>query len=154
MLDIQTPISFTTTHLNGYWKTIDEIMRIKNTSSSHMNFAANINRRMFSITESNVRRSWPRESIKDLTFRLFPLESKAMEKTSWNACITAIDEASRRLNASKKWLVYFFSALILYSSHCTFWNLCVVIFWHPLHLYGQSDIRTCRPYSGCLHVTL
>ena len=78
-----------------------------------MNFAANINRRIFSFTESsmcNVRGKLGKgkldeekvEYIKLVAFRMFPLESKETEKTAWNACVTAIDEVNRRLNKNKK----------------------------------------------------
>ena len=82
-------------------------------SSSRMNFAANINRRIFSFTERsmcNVRGKLGKgmldaekmEYIKLVAFRMFPLESKETVKTAWNACITAIDEVNRRLNKKKK----------------------------------------------------
>ena len=78
-----------------------------------MNFAANINYRLFSISERtlcNVRGKLRKgmldqqkvEYIKLLAFRMFPLESKETEKVAWNACITAINEVNRRLNKSKK----------------------------------------------------
>ena len=77
-----------------------------------MNFAANINRRIFSFTERsncNVRGKLGKrkldeekvEYIKRIAFRMFPLESKETVKTAWNACITAIDEVNRRLNKNK-----------------------------------------------------
>ena len=42
------------------------------------------------------------EYIKCATFRMFPLESNEMEKSAWNASITAIDEVNQRLNKSKE----------------------------------------------------
>lgn len=69
-----------------------------------MNFAANINRRIFTAEErsvSNVRGKLGKDPdriqfIKNVTFKLFPLEGKETEKSAWNACVTAIDEVNRR----------------------------------------------------------
>ena len=77
-----------------------------------MNFAANLNRRLFSMEERascNVRGRMGKEMldpqkinyIQDITFRMFPLENREMEKPSWNNCITAIDEVNRRLKSKK-----------------------------------------------------
>ena len=92
--------------------TLDQVMRIKNMSSSRMNFAANLNRRLFTEEEraaSNVRGKANKQMldvktvdyIKKVTFRLYPLESSEKEKTAWNACVIAVDEANRRLNKKK-----------------------------------------------------
>ena len=73
-----------------------------------MNFAANVNRRVFTTDErlvSNVRGKLGKEisdpdrvQFKDITFKLYPLEGKKTEKGAWNSCITAIDEVNRRLS--------------------------------------------------------
>ena len=78
-----------------------------------MNFAANINRRIFSFTERsmcNIRGKLSKgmldaekvEYIKLITVRMFPFESKETVKTAWNACITVTDEVNRRLSKIKK----------------------------------------------------
>ena len=88
-------------------------MRIKNCSSSRVNFAANVNRQVFSIEErsnANVRGRAGKELlnpdkveyIKSITFKLYPREGKETEKIAWNSCIVAIDEVNRRLNKARK----------------------------------------------------
>ena len=78
-----------------------------------MNFAANLNRRLFTVAErtsSNVRGKLGKgmldpervKYVKEITFSMFPLESKETEKTAWSACVTAIDEVNRRLKKTKK----------------------------------------------------
>ena len=77
-----------------------------------MNFAANLNRRLFTVEErtSNVRGNLGKgmldpervKYVKEITFSMFPLESKETEKTAWSACVTAIDEVNRRLKKTKK----------------------------------------------------
>ena len=78
-----------------------------------MNFAANLNRRLFTVAERiacNVRGKLGKSMldpervkyINEITFSMFPLESKETEKTAWSACVTAIDEVNRRLNKTKK----------------------------------------------------
>ena len=78
-----------------------------------MNFAANINCRVFTIEEraiANVRGKAGKvlldperiNYIKNITFKLYPVEGKETEKGTWNGCITAIDEVNRRLNKTKK----------------------------------------------------
>ena len=65
----------------------DEAMRIKNNSLSRMNFAANINRRVFTIEEraiANVRGKAGKvlldperiNYIKNITFKLYPVEGR------------------------------------------------------------------------------
>ncbi len=92
---------------------LEQIMRLKTSSSSRMNFSANLNRRLFTISERttcNVRGKTGKGTldperiayIKRVTFRLFPLENLETEKAAWGACITAMDEANRRLNKAKK----------------------------------------------------
>ncbi len=82
-------------------------------SSSRMNFAANVNRWIFTVTERstcNVRGKAGKAMldperaayIKGVTFRLFPIGNMEKEKTAWNACVIAIDEANRRLNKCNK----------------------------------------------------
>lgn len=77
-----------------------------------MNFAANLNRRLFTEEEratSNVRGKANKrmldvktvDYIKRVTFRLYPLESSEKDNTAWNACVIAVDEANRRLNKKK-----------------------------------------------------
>jgi len=92
------------------------VMRIKCASSSRMNFAANINRQIFTVaerTQCNIRGKLGKGMqdkdkidymyIKLIAFRMFPLESsKETEKAAWNACTTAVDEVNRRLNKPPK----------------------------------------------------
>lgn len=72
---------------------VDEILRIKHGSSSRMNFAANINRWIFSFTERsmcNVRGKLGKGKLDEekvgytklVAFRMLPLESKETEKTA------------------------------------------------------------------------
>ena len=79
-----------------------------------MNFAANINRRIFTVAERTqciVKGKLGKgtldkdkmDHIKLIAFRMFPLESsKETQKTAWNVCITAIDKVNRRLNKPPK----------------------------------------------------
>lgn len=93
--------------------TLDQVMRIKQASSSRMNFSANLNRWLFTEDEratSNVRGKMNKRMldakivayIKRVTFRLFPLENSENLEKAWSACVIAIDEANRRLNKTKK----------------------------------------------------
>ena len=78
-----------------------------------MNLAANLNRRLFSVTERaacNVKGKLRKgklvadkiKIIKEITFRMFPLENKETMDAAWKTCVTAIDEVNRRLNKTKK----------------------------------------------------
>ena len=78
-----------------------------------MNFSANLNRRLFSIAERaacNVKGKLGKgkldadkiKDVKEITFRMFPLENKETMDGAWKACVTAIDEVNRRLNKTKK----------------------------------------------------
>ena len=78
-----------------------------------MNFTANLNRRLFTVAERiacNVRGKLGKRMldpervnyINEITFSMFPLESRETEKAAWSACVTAIDEVNRRLNKAKK----------------------------------------------------
>ena len=78
-----------------------------------MNFAANLNRRLFSITERatcNVKGMLGKgkldegkvEAINEITFRQFPLQDKETVEAAWKPCVRAIDEVNRRLNKTKK----------------------------------------------------
>ena len=40
--------------------------------------------------------------INEITFSMFPLESKETEKGAWSACVTAIGEINCQLNKTKK----------------------------------------------------
>ena len=82
-------------------------------SSLRKNFAANVNRQVFTIPErasSNVRGKQGKdcldskriEHIKQISFKMYPLESQETEKSTWNACVVAIDEVNRRLNKKAK----------------------------------------------------
>ena len=90
----------------------DTLVKLRHTSSSRRNFAANIMRLMFTKPErevSNVRGKLGKSQldperidyIKMVTFRMFPLDSKESLQSAWAACINAIDEANRRLYRKK-----------------------------------------------------
>ena len=99
---------------------IEEIVRIKATSNSRKNFAANLNRKVFSVrhrTNCNIQGKQGKdclppekieylgkqgkdclppekiEYLKQIVFRMFPLTGQELEKSAWSACIVAIDEA-------------------------------------------------------------
>ena len=94
--------------------TEDDVMKMRSNSSSRRNLAVNIMRKIFTEEErssSNVRGTLGKKKldphkiaiIKDLTFRAWPLESKELNQmAAWKICVTAIDEANRRLNRKKQ----------------------------------------------------
>lgn len=95
--------------ISGEYLTSDEILRIKSSSTSRMNFAAKMNRHLFSIEERkacNVRGKMGKSMldpdrikyIKDVAFKLFPLKDNEIDWRAWSACVVAIDESNRRLN--------------------------------------------------------
>ena len=83
-------------------------MRMRAESSSRKNFASRLVRELFTIEErktSNVRGIKKLKLDEDkiayvrkMTFKLYPLEGGETEIKAWSQCITAIDEANRRLN--------------------------------------------------------
>ena len=87
---------------------MEQVVRIKACSSSRKNFAANINRQIFTTEERstrNVRGKQGKEClppdkinyIRQVSFQMFPLSGQETEKSAWNACVIAIDEVNRRL---------------------------------------------------------
>jgi len=84
-------------------------LKIRRASSSRKNFAANLVRELFTEEErktSNVNgRNKKKQldkgritSVKTMTFRNWPLDSREDEEKEWKVCVGAIDEANRRLN--------------------------------------------------------
>ena len=93
----------------GEFLSSDEIARIKSSSTSRMNFAAKMNRHLFSVDERkacNVRGKMGKSMldpdrikyIRENAFRLYPLQDNEIDWRAWSACIVAIDESNRRLN--------------------------------------------------------
>ena len=93
----------------GEFLSSEEIARIKSSSTSRMNFAAKMNRHLFSVDERkacNVRGKMGKSMldperikyIRDNAFRLYPLQDNEIDWRAWSACIVAIDESNRRLN--------------------------------------------------------
>ena len=90
----------------------DEILKIRKLSNSRKNLAAKLVRALFSIEErasSNVRGRGKAkldtvrmEFVETSTFNVWPLESKERHTEAWSSCISAIDEANRRLNRNRK----------------------------------------------------
>lgn len=94
---------------SGEFLSLEEIQRIKNSSSSRMNFAAKLNRQLFSVEERkscNVRGRQGKSMldperikyVKEVTFRMYPVEEDETDWRAWSACVVAIDESNRRLN--------------------------------------------------------
>ena len=83
-----------------------EIVRLSRVRSSRQNFAANLNRKLFSEEErvtSNVAGVLGKLKldvkkvafIRRETYRMYPLQSKENEKKVWSDCTAAIDEINR-----------------------------------------------------------
>ena len=70
-----------------------------------MNFSADLNKRLFSVTERaacNMKGKGKLDPEKEITLRMFPLENKETKTASWKACVTAINEVNQGLNEIKK----------------------------------------------------
>ena len=87
----------------------DIIMKIRYVSASRRNFSANLNCKIFTMTErkaSNVNGALGKckldpekiAYIKKVTFRMYWLSSKESEAVEWGNSVHAIDEVKRRLN--------------------------------------------------------
>ena len=112
LTSIEQPLVTTPLSTAGELLSAEEIERLRGGSTSRMNFASKLNRQLFSVLERrqcNVRGRQGKgqldpekvEYIKEVTFRMYPLEEDETERMAWNACIVAIDESNRRLNKLK-----------------------------------------------------
>lgn len=89
------------------------LVRVRASSCSRGNFAANLNRSWFTAEErktSNVRgknnkkKLSPRrmDEIYNAVFQMFPVSHKETEKSAWSECIKAIDTSNKQLNRNKE----------------------------------------------------
>ena len=88
------------------------LVKLRYISASRKNFATNVMRKLFTRAEreiSNVKGVLGKsqldplkvEYIKSVTFKMYPLEEKESESSAWSKCVSAMDEANRRLYRSK-----------------------------------------------------
>ena len=89
------------------------LVKTRAMSCSRGNFAANLNREWFTVSERktcnirgrNGKKQLSPQRVKriyDAVFQMYPCFQKTSEKEAWAECVRAIDESNRRLNRKGK----------------------------------------------------